>query len=562
MSDTNDDYKKQISDLLDNYEDGRDVFIKNDWDWPLKLKPGAHAKGVSSNYMDLVEQVTGIIAKSKYGLDTYPNEIEILDSEQMLDVYVNIGMPSNYVHWSHGKEREKLGRDYMLGMMNLAYELVINSNPSISYCMTHNTNTMMALVIAHAAQGHNAFFKNNVMFTQFTNAAEIRGDLKRFADFVTECEEKYGVARVERILDACHALQQHAIDYTVRPVIKKTAKQKEMHKAAVELTRLNTRDVVIETLTAKKQDKAFRSLIDDDDDDRPINENNLLRYIGNAAPHLKDWERKIITMFCDRAQYFYPQGRTKVMNEGFASFWHYKILHDMHDLKLISDSMMMEALKSHSDVLFQPGFTDPRYQGFNPYTLGFAVFEDLERICKTPTDEDRKWFPEIAGNPDWLAVHKEAAYNFHDESFIYQYLSPKVMRDFHMISLLDDDREKEYVVTAVHDDEGYRRIRASLAASYDLASRVPQIVPYACDERGDRTLMLKHTMHNRKPVHKENTGEVLKHIHQLWGHPVILASFNEDDKSEAGALTCPPNFPPITRGGPIDRFLNPSQLAL
>lgn len=532
MNEAEKDYKTQIAEILDNYKDERNVFIRNDWDEPLEFKPGARGEKLTDNWMDLMERVTGIIAKSKYGLDTYDNEIHILDSEQMLDVYVNNGMPDNYDHWSHGKQRLKLGEAHMLGHMNLAYEMVINSNPSISYCMTSNTKTMQALVIAHAAQGHNAFFKNNTMFKQFTNADAIRSDLKRFASFVETCEDKYGVDRVEKILDACHALEMHAIDYRVRPVSQKSRKQKEMHKAAIDLARATGMDTVLETTSINKPVEVFSSLLDDARD-KPIHEQNLLRYVGNAAPHLMDWERQIINMFCDRSQYFYPQMRTKLMNEGFASFWHYKIMNDLHEEKLISDGMMFEFLESHSSVLNQRDFTP-----FNPYTLGFAIYTDLERMCKNPTEEDRSWFPEIAGNPDWLAVHKEAAYNYNDENFIYQYLSPKVMRDFHMFALKDDDQEETREITAVHDEDGYKNLRATLASTYDFARMVPQIEPYDYNNRKDRALTLKHTIHQRKPLDENSANEVLRHIHLLWEHPVILTSLGEDDRVKA-TLSCP-----------------------
>lgn len=525
------DYRKEIAELLDKYEDGRNVFIKNDWDEPIRLKKDARGNQLTENWMELMERVTGIIAKSKYGLDTYANEIHVVDSEQMLDVYVNHGMPDNYDHWSHGKKRVEMDEAHMHGQMNLAYELVINSNPSISYCMTSNTKTMQALVIAHAAQGHNAFFKNNTMFKQFTNADEIRADLKRFSNFVAECEDKYGVDNVERILDACHALEMHAIDYRVRPRDKKSQKQQEAHKAALELARAVTMDPVLETTSFQHTEKSFRSVIEDEN--KPLSEQNLLRYLGNAAPHLRPWERKVINMFCDRAQYFYPQMRTKLMNEGFASFWHYRIMHDLHQEKLISDGMMLEFLESHSAVLNQRDFTP-----FNPYTLGFAMYTDLKRMCLKPTEEDKRWFPEIAGQQDWLKVHKEAAYNYHDEDFIYQYLSPKVMRDFHMFSLRDDSEEDMRQVTAVHDDDGYKRIRSSLAATYDLSASVPQISPVHYDDFNDRTLTLKHSMYNRRPLHEGETNEVLRHVYQLWQHPIVLATVDGNDSIES-VLACP-----------------------
>ena len=527
------DYRQQIDALLANYEDGYGVFTKQHWDTPLMLKPGAMGEGVTDNWMALMERVTGIIARGKYGLDPYENEIQLLDAEQMLDMYVNIGMPDNYRHWSHGKQRERMGDAHTRGMMGLAYELVINSNPSISYCMITNSNMMQALVLAHAAQGHSAFFKNNIMFKDFTDADEILGDLRRLAHFVNDCEDKHGVDRVERILDACHALQNQSIDYAPRRG-RKSLKQREAHKTAIHDARITNQDTVLEATSIKRPTEAFKS-VSEESRDRPLDEQNLLRWIGNMAPHLEPWERQIILMFCDRAQYFYPQGQTKLMNEGFASYWHYKIMHDLHDLTLISDGMMFEFLESHSSVLGQHDFQD-----FNPYTLGFAIYMDLDRICKEPTDEDRLWFPDIAGDPDWLTVHKEAAFNYSDEAFIYQYLSPKVIRDFHMFALKNDEKESDLIVTAIHDDEGYKKIRATLAANYNIAERTPTIKPVFYDNHGDRSLYCNYTMYSGRPLDEKNAEQVMAHVYQLMGHPVVLTIIDEDRKVKSG-FSCPPN---------------------
>lgn len=529
------DYKADIAALMANYADGYDTFIKNDWDSPLKLNPG-HAPGATGNWMDLMERVVGIIGRGKYGLDTYANEIYILDSEQMLDTYTSHGMPDDYTHWRHGKNRQQMGEAHAAGAMNLAYELVINSNPSISYCMTSNSNMMQALVLAHAAQGHNAFFKNNIMFRQFTNADEIRGDLRRLSEFVSACEVKYGIDRVERVLDACHALEMHAIDYSARPPSTRSKKQADMRKAAIEAARVNSLDVVLDTASLASQRAGFRSVVRDEDDVKAINEQNILRYIGKNAPHLEPWERQLIGMFCDRAQYFYPQMRTKVMNEGFASFFHYKIVGDLHELGLISDSMYLEFFDSHTSVVRQHDFTD-----FNPYALGFAIYADIERICMEPTDEDRRWFPEFAGNGQWLETLKNAAYNYNDETFIYQYLSPKVIRDFHMFALRSDAAQDFVEITDIHDDYGFKNIRAILAANHNIATKVPQIAVMDYDDRHDRALTLKHTITHGKSLEPDNAEEVIKHVYQLWQHPVVLASFNDADEP-TDILSCPRNI--------------------
>src|SRR3989338_7056383 len=114
------------------------------------------------------EREIGRLAK-QFGLDTYPNQIEVITAEQMMDCYASVGMPINYHHWTYGKHFVSVEKSYQRGEMGLAYELVINSNPCISYLMEENTIAMQALVISHACYGHNSFFKNNYLFKTWTS---------------------------------------------------------------------------------------------------------------------------------------------------------------------------------------------------------------------------------------------------------------------------------------------------------------------------------------------------------------------------------------------------------
>jgi stage V sporulation protein R len=151
------------------------------------------------------------IAIGEMGLDIYPNQIEVITAEQMLDAYASTGMPLFYKHWSFGKHFAENEILYRKGLQGLAYEIVINSNPCISYIMEENTATMQALVISHAAFGHNHFFKNNYTFKQWTDASGILDYLEFAKRFIADCEDRYGAAAVERVIDAAHALQGQGI---------------------------------------------------------------------------------------------------------------------------------------------------------------------------------------------------------------------------------------------------------------------------------------------------------------------------------------------------------------
>jgi spore cortex formation protein SpoVR/YcgB (stage V sporulation) len=218
------------------------------------------------------------------------------------------------------------------------------------------------------------------------------------------------------------------------------------------------------------------------------------------------------------------------MNEGWATFWHYTILNQLYDEGLLSDGFMMEFLQSHTNVIAQPPYNSPYFSGINPYTLGFAMMSDIRRICEDPTEEDQQWFPDIAGS-NWLETLDFAMRNFKDESFIAQYLSPKLIRDLRLFAVLDDDTRNTLEITAIHNDAGYRKLRNALVEQYNLGAREPNIQVYNVDVKGDRSLTLRHIQHNRKPL-SDDANEVLKHVSRLWGFTVRIESVRTDGTTE------------------------------
>ena len=476
---------------------------------------------------ELIERYDCEIARiaANYGLDTYPNQIEVISAEQMMDAYSSVGMPVNYHHWSYGKQFLSTEQRYKRGHMGLAYEIVINSNPCIAYLMEENSMTMQALVIAHAAYGHNSFFKNNYLFQTWTNADAIIDYLLFAKNYISECEQRYGVEEVEMLLDSCHALMNYGVDRYKRPSQLSAEQERRRQKEREEYRQSQINDLwrtlpTREVAESAQDEKHFP--------DEP--QENLLYFIEKNAPLLKPWQREIVRIVRKVAQYFYPQRQTQVMNEGWATFWHYTILNTLYDEGLVNDGFMMEFLQSHTNVVAQPSFDSKFYSGINPYALGFAMMSDLRRICEKPTDEDRHWFPDIAGS-DWIKTLDFAMRNFKDESFIAQYLSPKLIREFKLFSVLDDDVQENLEVSAIHNERGYRYIRQALADQYNLGSREPNIQVYNVDRRGDRSLTLRHTQYNRRPLGK-SAEEVVKHIARLWGFTVRLEAVGKDEKAE------------------------------
>ncbi len=476
---------------------------------------------------DLIQRYDTQIARiaADFDLDTYPNQVEIISAEQMMDAYSSVGMPVGYHHWSYGKQFLAVEQSYRRGHMGLAYEIVINSNPCIAYLMEENTMMMQALVIAHAAYGHNSFFKNNYLFKTWTTADAIIDYLLFAKHYITQCEQRYGEEAVELILDSCHALMNYGVDRYKRPP-RLSANREEARRKEREEYLQSQVNVLWRTLPtpnsspAPKEDECFPS--------EP--QENLLYFIEKHAPLLAPWQREIVRIVRKVAQYFYPQRQTQVMNEGWATFWHYTILNRLYDEGLVTDGFILEFLQTHTNVIAQPPYDSPYFNGINPYALGFAMMSDIRRICETPTDEDRHWFPELAGS-DWIKSMDFAMKNFKDESFIAQYLSPKLIRDLKLFSVLDDDTKSKLEITAIHDERGYRHIRQSLADQYNLGSREPNIQVFRTNRQGDRSLILRHNRYHRRPLDK-STDEVLKHVARLWGFNVYLETVHENNRVE------------------------------
>jgi stage V sporulation protein R len=462
------------------------------------------------------------IARSELGLDVYPNRIEVITAEQMLDAYSSVGMPLFYKHWSFGKHFAHQEASYRKGLMGLAYEIVINSSPCISYLMEENTATMQALVTAHAAFGHNHFFKNNYLFRQWTDAEGILDYLEFAKGYVAQCEERHGTLAVEQTLDAAHALMAHGVD---RYPGKKTldlraeearAKERRSHEESSFNDLWRTVPAGRTKSAAALSTKRRRALLG-------LPQENLLYFLEKSAPRLQPWQRELLRIVRHIAQYFYPQGQTKVMNEGTATYVHYRIMTRLHEQGRISDGNFLEFLQSHTNVVFQPDFDDPRFSGFNPYALGFAMMQDIERIVANPDDEDRAWFPEIAGTGDVMGVLRDIWANYRDESFISQFLSPRLMRQMRIFHLHDDPAESAGIlVDAIHDERGYRRVRRQLSRQYDVGLIDPNIEVEDVDLAGDRRLLVRHTVLNGALLNEPDAKRVLQHLADLWSYDVRL----------------------------------------
>jgi len=490
------------------------LFDGSDWDFPT---------------LQRIHDACEEIALKELGLDVYPNQIEVITSEQMLDAYSSTGMPLFYRHWSFGKHFAHHEAFYRRGMRDLAYEIVINSSPCISYLMEENTATMQTLVIAHAAFGHNHFFKNNYLFKLWTDAEGILDYLDFAKGYIARCEERYGEIAVERTLDAAHALMSHGVH---RHAGKVKLNLREEQKREEERRRHEEQifNDLWRTVPAGKTATAANVDLERRRAALGLPQDNLLYFLEKSAPRLKPWQREILRIVRHVAQYFHPQRQTKVMNEGTATYVHYRIMNRLHEKGQLSDGNYLEFLKSHANVVFQPTYDDRRFSGFNPYALGFAMMQDIERIVTNPAEEDRAWFPDIAGRGDAMGVLRGIWADYRDESFVSQFLSPNLIRQLRLFHLYDDPEQEEGIlVSAIHDERGYRRIRRQLAREYDIGWTDPGIEIVDVDLAGDRRLLVQHKVTNDWMLQENDTKLVLQHLADLWGYDVLLQEIDGSD---------------------------------
>ncbi len=491
--------------------------------------PGLLFEGADWDF-DMLSRIYAAVEEvglEELGLDIYPNQIEVITSEQMLDAYASTGMPLFYKHWSFGKQFLRNETLYRKGWQSLAYEIVINSSPCIVYIMEQNTATMQTLVLAHAAFGHNHFFKNNYVFRQWTDADGIHDYLAFAKAYIASCEERHGADNVERFIDAAHALMSHGIHRSPRrqpmDLASEQRRERERREHGERLFNDLWRTVPEgrKRAGARPEEERRRALLG-------LPEENVLYFLEKVAPRLQPWQREILRIVRLIAQYFYPQRQTKVMNEGCATYTHHRIMGRLHETGRITDGAFLEFLHSHTSVVMQPEFDDRRYGGLNPYALGFAMMEDIERICVAPTDEDRHWFPDIAGKGDHMAVLRDAWANYRDESFVSQFLSPHLIRKLRLFRLVDDARADEVVVSAIHDERGYRDIRRALGRHYDVSRQDPNIQVVDVDLAGDRQLLLRHEMVDGIRLEPGDASRVLQHLADLWGYGVRLVEVEGD----------------------------------
>ena len=440
----------------------------------------------------------------RFGLNPYPQEFEICDHEDMLSYMVYSGMPSHYPHWSYGKNFEKLKTLYDYGVTGLPYEMVINSNPSIAYLMRDNSLALQILTMAHV-YGHNDFFKNN--FTFRTTRAEFTIEtFKTHADRVRSYVEdpSIGLDKVERILDAAHALAlQCRRNLSIRKLSPEEQRSRKFEDAQPKPDPFGS----IHRRRDYEPPNLNKLPLEPDED--------VLLFIRDYNRQYADWERDLLTIVHEEAQYFLPQLETKIMNEGWASFWHKRILEALN----LSQDLHLEFLVRHAQVL------SPSQGSINPYHVGMKVWEDIENRWQNPTEaEIKEYGPRTRDAKDKLFQVREVE---RDASFLRRYLTEDLIRELNLYEHRSHGRQR--VVSRVADKENWREIKETLIQNIGTGT-VRTITVEDADYCRNRTLLLKHH-HDGRDLHLEYAEKTLDYVGRLWGHDVALETILNDRKS-------------------------------
>ena len=435
---------------------------------------------------DLMEWNEAIESKAKeLGLNFYPQEFEIIGFNEMLGYEAYVGMPSRYPHWSFGKSYEKNKTLYSFDLTGLPYEMVINSNPCLAYLMRENTLPLQILTMAHV-YGHNDFFKNNRLFKEGTRAKLALEMFKLDGEIIREYINAPGIGyeKVERILDAAHAIR-----YNIGRVIGR----KEMTDEEIRKNRIEDYKKAIENKSILDMDMVIEEPILDKIPLEPYDD--VVGFIIKYGK-LEEWERDIVRIVKRETEYFIPQIETKIMNEGWASYWHYNILKSLD----LPEGLHFEFLKRHNDVVA------PMLGGLNPYYVGFKMFEDIEKRY---------------GRDKIFEVRSMER----DASFIRRYLTQELCEELNLFQY--GKKSFDYVIEEVSDEDGWKEIRDNLAFTAGLGS-IPYIRVIDLNTR-DLTLTLEHVYDGRE-LEATYAKETLKYVQQLWGYKVRLLTKNKDNK--------------------------------
>jgi stage V sporulation protein R len=463
-------------------------------------------------------------AAKKAGLDCYTTIFELVDYQQLNEVAAYGGFPTRYPHWRWGMEYEKLSKSYTYGL-SVIYEMVINNDPCYAYLLRANNIVFQKTVIAHV-YGHCDFFKNNYWFSK-TNR-KMLDQLANHASMVRKMIDEVSHDEVEDFIDVCLSLENLIDPHSpFRPEIKDLTQEEKERLSKKPVSKLESKPYMDKYVNPADYMIRQKQKIQDDAEVAnrafPANpERDILKFLIDHSP-MTSWQRRIMNMIRDESYYFTPQGQTKILNEGWATYWHSKM---MTSLSPLNDSEIVDYCDHYAGVVAS-------HQGqLNPYKLGVELLRHVENRwnrgqfgldyldCDDPKVRS-EWDRDVGlGNQKIFEVRK-----YHnDVTFLDEFLDEDFCHRSKMFLYDHDKRSGKYVIS----NRSFPEIKQTLLAQLTNFGQ-PIIEVIDGNYKNRRELLLLHK-HDRVDLKHDYTLETLKNLHRVWGRPVHLETIVEDVK--------------------------------
>jgi stage V sporulation protein R len=480
---------------------------------------------------ELQKQIEGY-ARS-YGLDFYEVIFELLDYKKMNEVAAYGGFPSRYPHWRFGMEYEHLKKSYAYGLHKI-YEMVINNDPCYAYLLECNGLVDQKIVMAHV-HAHCDFFKNSLWFAH-TNRKMV-DEMANHATRVRRYIERYGLESVENFIDNCLSIED-LIDLHA-PFIRREAERRgEEGDERPTVKKLRSKDYMHDFINPPEfLERQQQRLVEEALKARRFPEEpakDVLRFLIEHAP-LENWERDVLSIIREEAYYYAPQAQTKIMNEGWATYWHSKIMTE----RGLSDAEIIDYADHHSGTV-------ATYPGrLNPYKLGLELFKDIEeRWNKGRFGKEFESCDDLRRKQEWdrhLDLGRQKIFEVrrlhNDVTFIDEFLTEEFAARHKLFTYAYNRKSGVYQIANREFVEVKRRLLQQLT---NLGRPLIFVVDANHENRGE--LYLRHR-HEGVDLRQDYARATLQNLCKLWKRPVHLETvveekgrlitFNGKDLSEA-----------------------------
>ncbi len=456
-----------------------------------------------------------------YGLNPFDVIFELVDFDEMSEIAAYDGFPQRYMHWRFGMEYERLSKSYTYGLSKI-YELVINTNPAIAFLMSNNTLLDQKLVIAHV-YGHSDFFKNNMWF-RGTNR-KMAEDMALHASRIYKYINKYGHNEVEEFIDKILSVE-NMVDYHWKPYTYKLKKSEEEISDSI-IRKFKTKEGYMEIfinppeviLEEEKKRKEQLKVQKERFPKEPAKD--ILLFLLENAP-LESWQEDIISIIREEAYYFVPQRLTKIMNEGWAAYWHEKILIE----KALKDDELVDFAEHHAGVLqWHPG-------SINPYKIGYELFKDIEdRWDKGKFGKEYDECQDLEKKKNWnlqlgLGMQKifEVRKIYNDVLFLDEFLTEEFCKKYKLFVYKYSRDTGKYEITS----KDFKDIKKVLLRQFtNLGRPIISIIDANYQNRGELYLLHKY---EGWELDLPDAKETMKNLQFIWKRPVNLETVFGDRK--------------------------------